>query len=142
MPTKRVVPSFDALPPDAKEVADKAAVEMEKWIDEKIDSLEKEMGEELSAAVTELQQHIEVIEAELREGRERMEALLDNLASLKTDLEFGDGVDINEAIEITRSRVETVRKELADREAKWNAIGSGLVDRVTGAIRAVVPITI
>lgn len=140
--TRRVEFSFDPLPPEVKQMADKAAEEMDQWIDEKVDELAEGMSAQLSAGVKELQDHSDAIEAELKQGREMMEALLADIDTLKNDLEVGDGVEIQEAIEKTQALVETVRHEMTAREEKWKGLGRGVVSRVSNAINGVIPINL
>ncbi|MBU2880222.1 MULTISPECIES: hypothetical protein [Alteromonadaceae] len=142
MRTRRLVPSFDALPPEAKKIADNARQEMDDWIDEKVEALADDMTTELSKGVALLQAQVSEIESELAESRKSMEAILGQITKLQQDITLGDGAEINKAIELTQQSVEKVKTELANREAKWKALGNGIVDQVSGAIGKVIPISI
>ncbi|GAB2681179.1 hypothetical protein Q4574_19595 [Aliiglaciecola sp. 3_MG-2023] len=142
MRTRRLVPSFDALPPDVKTVADNARQEMDEWIDEKVEALADDMGKELSKGVKQLQTQVAEIENELAESRKSMDSILAQLTGLQQKIELGDGTEIKSAIALTQQSVEKVKTELANRESKWRAIGNGIVEQVSGAVGKVVPFSL
>lgn len=149
MPTvrpKRFVPFREegyvsSLSKEQRDALEGARRTMEDWVDDKVDELVEKMQQPIQEAADQLNAEVEKISAELQTTRERLGTIEQRLAELKADIDLGDGKNLEQAIQETQALTNRLHDELESREAKWKALGSGIVNTgVAAAQKLILPL--
>jgi seryl-tRNA synthetase len=137
MPLRFPDPDIDpALNEEARSVVAEASNAVRGWLDGQFDRLAADAEQQVDDAMAEVRALAEDFaeqdatrDAELEEALQRLEALANELTPLDEDQ--------RRVIEQTRLATEAVRKELAERTARWKGVGTAAVDVTHRSLRAV-----